>query len=151
MGMAGRWGRENVGGNGQPGSKIRPIIGHSTAVHVRGPASGACGRGPCLRPSRRRTRVEGTLGGSLAVGGGGGGAGGRLWWAVWAPVPPAICSDPAVSATVGDVSGRRVPSPTSLCRPCRAVPSAHRSTRSARVAGKPTERKSQALFIHSTI
>lgn len=68
-------GARERGGNGQPGSKIRPIIGHSTAVHVRGPArdtaSGACGRGPCLRPrARRRTRVEGT-GGSLAVGGAG--------------------------------------------------------------------------------
>lgn len=84
--------RGGAAGSGQRGSIIRPIIGHSTAVHVRGPAL------PARSATRRAARAGGTLARppgarprahARARGGhrGGGGAG-RLWWAVGARARP---------------------------------------------------------------
>ncbi|KAG2617650.1 hypothetical protein PVAP13_3NG182748 [Panicum virgatum] len=116
------------GGGGGERSRVSPIIGHSTAVHVRGPArdtaSGACGgaraaphrsAAPSARAHARAWRALGAspllvvaywrwvAGGRPALVGGGC----RAW-----PVPPGRDGDPARSgtpATVGDASGPSFP------------------------------------------
>ncbi|OQU78401.1 hypothetical protein SORBI_3009G225250 [Sorghum bicolor] len=96
--------RGGAAGSGQRGSIIRPIIGHSTAVHVRGPAL------PARSATRRAARAGGTLARppgarprahARARGGHRGGGGGRpALVGGGRPRPAAICSDPA---TVADV------------------------------------------------